>query len=216
MKKYDHLKKLAIELRAKNFTLPTICERLGLSKGTVFYWIKDIPIPRTEDQRKCTVAASRANKEKWEKIRREYYNLGKNYFSEIERDPHLRDFVIIYLTEGYRKTRNVVQVTNSNINIIQTSHKFIQMFSNKKITYNLQCHVDNDEEKLLDYWSNGLKIDRNHIRIIRKSNSGNLSGRKWRSLYGVMGISVNDTKFRMMIESWMDFIQEDWKKRAVA
>jgi len=49
--RYDHLREKAIQLRTQHhMTLEEIMERLALPKTTIYYWIKDIPIPRTEKQ----------------------------------------------------------------------------------------------------------------------------------------------------------------------
>jgi hypothetical protein len=44
--KYAHLRQRAVELRTeRQMSLDEIVERLQLPKTTIYYWIKDIPIP---------------------------------------------------------------------------------------------------------------------------------------------------------------------------
>jgi hypothetical protein len=48
------------------------------------------------------------------------------------------------------------------------------------------------------------------IAIKRKSNSGQLSGRQFRSQYGVFSVRANDTYFRSRLGAWMEYVLEDW------
>src|SRR3989304_7064706 len=48
------------------------------------------------------------------------------------------------------------------------------------------------------------------ITVMRKSNAGELSGRQWRSVHGVVSIEVGDTRLRCMMQGWMDYLQQTW------
>ena len=61
------------------------------------------------------------------------------------------------------------------------------------------------------YWGEVLRIDGAQIGIQRKSNSGQLVGRRWRSQYGVLTIVVHDTLFRARMQAWIDRVREDWR-----
>jgi hypothetical protein len=206
--KYIHLKIKARKLRTEGWSLDDICNNFKLSKGTVFYWIKDLPL--TRPAKKCTIAAVKAIKEKFKKLRDSAYEEGLNNIQELLKDNKFRDFIIIYLTEGYRRCRNSVSVSNSNPNIIKLSYYFIKKFARNKIDLQLQIHVDQNELNVKQYWANLLSVPVDIIAVSRKSNSGQLVGRKWRSQYGVLNIRVNDTYLRSKIQAWMDFIQNEW------
>jgi hypothetical protein len=55
-----------------------------------------------------------------------------------------------------------------------------------------------------------LGIDGAAIRMQRKSNSGQLTGRVWRSRYGVLTVVVHDTYLRARLQAWIDRIRDDW------
>ena len=63
---------------------------------------------------------------------------------------------------------------------------------------------------LVNFWSNLLHVDKGTIRIVRKSNSGRLSGRNWCSKYGVINVCANDTYLRSKLEAWMVTIKSQW------
>lgn len=213
MKKYAHLREKAIELRRDGATLTEICERLALGKSTVYYWIKDIPIPRTAKQtahlRKATLAAQRKHAER----RCQWYEEAYRKAVEVLRDPLMRDFVVLYAAEGYKRSRNHVSICNSDPSIVRIASEYVRRLSdNPNIRYELQCHHDNDEDELKQYWAELLGIEAQEIAVIRKSNAGNLSGRKWRSKYGVFAVKVGSTKLRCYIQAWMDYVKQEWSQ----
>ena len=125
-------------------------------------------------------------------------------------DSRLRDFVILYMAEGYKRSRNKVEICNSDPAIVRLAHEQITRRAHRKVNYALQCHVDNDEQELKQYWSNLLGIEARRIRVIRKSNSGSLTGRQWRSIHGVLAVSTSDTYFRARLQAWLDLVRAQW------
>jgi hypothetical protein len=55
-----------------------------------------------------------------------------------------------------------------------------------------------------------LPVDPESIKFQRKSNSGQLAGRIWRSKYGVLQVRVSDTYLRARLDAWMDRVRADW------
>lgn len=210
-RKYDHIRNKAIELRQKNkLTLDEIAERLSMPKTTVFYWIKDIEIPYTEKQTEAQRLKAQKNKERYAKLREESYQHGWEEAPELLNDPLFRDFVVLYMAEGFKRDRNKVSFVNSDPYMVQLANRFIIHFSANKIGYRLQYHVDHDVDELCMYWGNMLSIDPSIIQIHRKSNSNELSGRQWRSKYGLLTVETGDTYFRARLQAWMDFIKTQW------
>ena len=214
MNKYNHLRKKARELRRKDFSLGEIVDRLSLPKTTIYYWIKDIPLSPTkrgDNLSKALKAARKACKKKYRLLREEAYQEGLNLAPELFKDSNFRDFMVAYLCEGYKRDRNRVSMGNSDGTIVKLAYGYFNKFSNRTLRFYLQCHEDNDEDELKCYWANLLDIDPNIIKIIRKSNSGNLSGRQWRCKFGVLQVDTSDTYFRSKIEAWIDYLKNEWK-----
>lgn len=218
MKKYEHLKTKAIELRKQGHTLNEIIEFLSLPKGTIYYWIKDVE-PDIEElkrrkRRNVFLTNKRAGKKhslSAAKVRDSWYNEGITMYEELSKDTTFKDFIMLYLTEGYRKNRNSVSVANSNPTLVKLGFYWITKLSSNKIDLRIQYHKDNDPQELIDYWQNTLNTNK-QITLQRKSNSGDLSVRKWRSVYGVLTVRVGDTKLRMMIQAWMDILEKEIEK----
>jgi hypothetical protein len=74
----------------------------------------------------------------------------------------------------------------------------------------LQYHADQELADLKRFWAKQLEVAPGEIRLVPKSNSGRLSGRAWRSRYGVLSITAGDTLFRSRLQAWVDCLQEQW------
>ncbi|MBC7812657.1 MAG: hypothetical protein H7175_15990, partial [Burkholderiales bacterium] len=117
--KYAHLRAKAIQLRTeKQMTLDEIIECLKLPKTTIYGWIKDLPIPQTEKQSAARLRASHKNRDNAAALRQQAYQRGWEEAPELLKDATFRDFVVLYMAEGYRRDRNVVSIANSNSQII--------------------------------------------------------------------------------------------------
>src|SRR6266487_4621846 len=100
-RRYEHLRDKAIELRTQhNMTLEDIVERLSLPKTTIYYWIKDLPIPRTEKQSDAQRARAAQVKQKYTLLREVAYEEGVALAPELLKDPTFRDFVVLYIPEA--------------------------------------------------------------------------------------------------------------------
>jgi hypothetical protein len=60
------------------------------------------------------------------------------------------------------------------------------------------------------FWGAQLGIRPEEVRMQRKSNSNQLTGRTWRSVHGVLTVRVCDTLLRARLEGWMDRLRESW------
>jgi hypothetical protein len=58
---------------------------------------------------------------------------------------------------------------------------------------------------------NTLDIKPSAIKLLRKSNSNQLSGRAWRSRHGVLSVRVQDTLLRARMQAWMDRLRAEWQ-----
>src|SRR5207253_2293311 len=97
-----------------NLGLDDIADRLGVSRSTVYYWVKEIPITRTNRQVASQQLGTAAMQAKYAVLRQEAYDSAMAQASELLADQEIRDFVVLYLAEGYRKDRNMVAFSNSS------------------------------------------------------------------------------------------------------
>jgi hypothetical protein len=208
---YDHLREKAIILRTKQqMTLDEIVERLALPKTTIYHWIKDIPIPRTEKQSERQRQNTAKMQAKYAALRDAAYQQGLAEVPELSRDLTFRDFVVLYMAEGYKRNRNTVSFVNSDPRMVKLAYRWMTQLTTKKPTFSLQYHADHDVDELKQFWGKLLNIEADQIKVIRKSNSNQLKGRQFRSIHGLLTIRTLDTYFRSRLEAWMDIVKSQW------
>jgi hypothetical protein len=208
-----YLRDKARHLRSEqDMTIDEIAERLAVSRTTVFYWVGDLPRPRRAKQRQSPNQrlGNWAMQTKYRLLREQAYGLGRWEFPRLEPLPNFRDFVCIYIAEGYKRSRNTVSVANSDPAVIRLSQPWIVGFTRNKIAYTVQYHADQDLRVLCKFWGEVLCVPASSIALQRKSNSQGLAARTWRSRHGVLTIRVGDTLFRSRLQGWIDRLQASW------
>jgi transcriptional regulator with XRE-family HTH domain len=208
----SYIKEKARELRRKkDMTIDEIAERLAVSRTTIFYWVGEIPIPRTEDQALAQQRASRTTRRKARELREAAYDEGEKWFPYLDGQETFRDFVCMYIGEGYKRDRNSVSICNSDPAVIKLATYWLRRLSQRQyLMFSIQYHADQDLKTLRTFWAAELGIEPDEIKFQRKSNSGQLRKRVWRSRYGVMTVRVSDTMLRAELQAWMDLVQDEW------
>jgi transcriptional regulator with XRE-family HTH domain len=194
----------------KKLTIDELAERLAISRSTIYYWVRELPIPVTLRQTKAQLAATRRMQAKFRRLRKQAYVEGRATFHELSRDPTFRDFVTLYIAEGYKRSRNRVSTSNSDPAVAKLATKWVRAFATNRVHFSVQYHADQDPEALREFWGRELGADADSIRLQRKSNSGKLTGRTWRSPYGVIAVNCDDTRLRARLQGWIDSITECW------
>lgn len=206
-----YLREKARQLRRdRKLTIDQLAECLALPRTTIYYWVRDLPIPRTTRQSRGHRIGARSMRRKYRLLREAAYEEGRATFVFLCRHPTFRDFVNLYIAEGYKRNRNRVSIGNSDPAVLHVSSQWIRRLTEKQLSFSIQYHADQDLEDLTSFWAGQLAIDRASIRLQRKSNSNQLSGRRWRSRYGVLSVTVGDTYLRARLQGWMDCLREEW------
>ena len=208
----EYIRTKAVELRTqRNMSIDEIAKRLALSRTTVFYWLRDFPIDRPARPRTLAqLNGSIAMQAKYRRLREAAYEEGRAQFDELALDASFRDFVCLYIAEGYNRNRNTVSVCNSDPAVVLLCNAWICRLSTKTADYGVQYHADQDLDELQRFWGKQLHIAPERVTMQRKSNSGQLSGRTWRCAHGVLTIRVGDTLLRARLQAWIDRLRESW------
>ncbi len=163
-------------------SLNEIAECLALGKTTVWYWIKDLPDPEIKRRRDITgldrtrKAAAKANRDAVQGSQGSRLRQGSGEFAILDAEPGFRDFVCMYIGEGYKRNRNRVSLGNSDPRVVRLADFWIRRFAINPVTYGLQYHADQDPEYLTKFWCGYLGVDSDTLRLQRKSNSNQLAG----------------------------------------
>lgn len=207
-----YIREKAREMRVqRRLTIDEIAERLAISRTTIYYWVRDLPVAR--DPARATRAQAMGNRAtctKYLLLRESAYDRGRAEFAELVLEPIVRDFICLYIAEGFKRNRNRVSLANSDATVVGVADRCLRRFSSRQLTYRLQHHADQDLGELATFWGACLNVDSEQIRFQRKSNSNQLAGRTWRSTHGVLTVSTSDTLFRARLQAWMDSMREAW------
>jgi excisionase family DNA binding protein len=198
----------------RKLTIDELAERMGLSRSTIYYWVRDLPIPGSgpgggwpqDAQRKGT----RAMQRKYRRLREEAYRAGAEEYERLAEDPTFRDFVCMYVAEGSKRNRNAVAICNSDPVVMSLANRWMRELASKDVRYWIQYHADQDLDGLRRFWGERLGIEPASIRAQRKSNSNQLAKRSWRSRHGVLQVCASDTRFRARMQAWIDRLRSDW------
>jgi hypothetical protein len=201
----EKARKLRIE---KHLSIDEIAERLALPKTTIYYWVRDLPLgrPRHENGHPGNRAVCRKHR----LLREAAYEEGKAEFELLASDRSFRDFVCLYIAEGSKRNRNRVAVANSDPSVMAVCTRWIRRLARNPVTFSIQYHADQDLHEITGFWGVQLGVPPEAIRLQRKSNSGRLGGRSWRSKYGVLTVTADDTSLRARLQAWIDLLQEQW------
>jgi transcriptional regulator with XRE-family HTH domain len=205
----EYIRERARQLRVeKKLSLDEIAERLALPKTTVWYWISDLPLgrPRRENGR----VGNLAMQAKYRRLREDAYAEGLAEFDELVRIPSFRDFVVLYMAEGYKRGRNNVALANSDPAIIAMSADWLRRLSERSPVLRIQYHADQEVDQLRAFWSATAGVGPDDIRFYPKTNSGQLRTREWRCEHGVASVEVYDTLLRARLAAWMDRVRTGW------
>jgi len=208
----DYIREKARQMRVeRSFTIDQIAERLALSRTTIYHWVKDLPIERSADRQSAGQRKRSAlNVERCRLKRQEAYAQGAAEFDALAVDPTFRDFVCMYIGEGYKRNRNTVAVSNSDPVVISLCTRWIRALSTNRVTLSVQHYEDQDPERLRAFWAFRLGIEPAAISFVRKTNSGQLRRRQWRCRYGVAQVRAHDTQLRARLQGWIDATRRDW------
>jgi hypothetical protein len=201
----EKARKLRVE---KHLSIDEIADRLALPKTTVYYWVRDLPLGRP--RRANAHPGSRAMCRKYRLLREAAHEEGKTEFDLLAHDPSFRDFVCLYIAEGHKRNRNRVSVANSDPSVMVVCTHWIRRFARNPLTFSIQYHADQDLREITEYWGAQVGVPSEAIRLQRKSNSGRLGGRQWRSKHGVLTVTAQDTALRARLQGWIDCLQEQW------
>ena len=85
---------------ARQFTIDELAERLALSRSTVYYWVRDLPISRAGRANAGQRRGNRAMQRKYRLLREAAYKDGLQSFDRLAAEPGFRDFVCLYKRRG--------------------------------------------------------------------------------------------------------------------
>jgi hypothetical protein len=209
-----YIREKARELRTKKkLTIDELAERLAIPRTTIYGWVRDLEIPRKPHDgwpESARRKGTRAMQMKYRSLREAAYEDALHFYPHLSEIPSFRDFLVLFITEGHRRSRHRVSIANSDAAVVQLAARWMRILSASHLTYSVQCHADQRPADVRGFWGRQLGVSPDEIRLLRKSNSGRLNGRTWRSKHGVLALTADDTYFREALQAWTDCLRDTW------
>lgn len=208
------------KLRKEGYTFREIREKLPfLAKGTVSEWTRDIILTPEQQKRilqewlKGRIKLIRYNK--WRHL--DSVKKAQKIISEVKQEIGKitkRDLLIagtaLYWAEGSIKSRNEIEVANSDPKIIVLLMRFfreILQIEERKFRGGLFLHPGLDKNATLKFWSSLTKIPSNQFNKVYIKPPKSSTGKMHNILYkGTLKIRICDTKKLWRIKGFIEVL----------
>jgi len=212
----------ARELRKQGLSLKQIASSLGVSKGSVSAWVRDIQLSKdllVNIKNQIRLAREKARITRLSNTLERNIELYSNCKDEIlpfsRRDLWIAG-IMLYAGEG-NKTVNVsnqhIDLANSDPNILRVFINFLIntfLVSKEKIRVRLILYEDIDPKEAQEYWAHELSIPHKQFQkpFIKKSYRDIPSRHRRRSEFGTAHINVYDVRIYRKLLAWLQAIYE--------
>lgn len=186
----SNLREKAIKLRLQNKSYSEIKKRLGVSKSTLSYWLKDLPLSEEQIKKLQKVGwqKSEASRERYRntmkakriiKERKEYQSyLAK--FKKLSEESEFAAGLMLYHAEGGKKVPSRIALANTDPQLILFFIKWlIKFFNFNKADIRAQLHLyeNMNIDKEENFWYNKLEFSKKQFykSSIRKIKPGSFT-----------------------------------------
>ncbi len=165
------LKQKALEMRAKQMSYSQIKEKLGVSKSTLNYWLKDLPLSKDRikelrDNSSQRIENFRNTMFQKQKVKLDiaYDKASKDIGKLSKREMFLAGF-FLYWAEGGKTGKSAITLTNTNPNMLKFYIEWLGLLGVKKdkLRMNLHLYSDMDVKREIDFWSKSLGVSKSQF-----------------------------------------------------
>lgn len=231
MKDYAKLRAKAINLRENGSSYGTIKKELHVSKSTLSYWLKDIPLKEEYRKQFYTnkiLNLAKGSQSQKERRLREITEIIKNAQKEINGSISLESYRLfgaaLYWAEGNKK--NGLGITNSDPYLILLMVKWFEKIFNispSTLRAWLNIYPQQNDLDIKNFWSQltGIPLENFGKSFVKPLNK---NYKKNNLYYGTIKIAVpRGTDMRHRIFGWIkralhdisekvELTQQEWKK----
>ena len=217
MENHNSLKTSSIKLRKTGLSYGEIKKMLGVSKSTLSYWLKSVPLTKKQKEKLYTnnvLILSGGPQSQKERRRREINKIVTNAEKEIAFPLSKEAFrlfgVALYWAEGSKT--NGLNITNSDPCLILFFVKWIEKIFNippEELKAWLNIYPQQNDTDIKQFWSEltGIPIDRFGKSFVKPSTK---NYKKNNLYYGTIKVRVpKGTDMRYKIFSWINAALKD-------
>lgn len=221
---YPQLKVEAVQLRKKGLSYNEISKQTGISKGTLSFWLKDVPLTLGQRKKlytKSVLALTRGPQCQKERREREVAEITEKAKKEIRLPLSSQTYrfvgAALYWAEG-GKTGDF-NITNADPAFILFMIRWLEKVLGvppTQLKAKLNIYSQQNEQTLKRFWSDltGIPLDNFNKSFVKPPNKGY---KKNNLYYGTIKIRViRGTDFRYRVHGWIKVLLEDIAPEAEA
>lgn len=215
MAKYA-LRNHALEMRKLGMSYSAIKEVLGVSKGTLSLWLREMPLSRerinelrgSSERRIERYRATRA-KNQAERLKIRYQNAARKV-GHLSRRELFVGGLMLYWAEGTKASPGVVCMTNTDPSMMLFFIHWLETlgFSRDQLKVRLHLYSDMNNESETMYWSSVLDIPRAAFRkpYIKESSADKRRNYKGRFGHGTCNVFISNRELYDTIRGGIEHI----------
>ena len=200
----------ALNLRKKGKSYSEINKLLGVPKGTLSYWFKNIEWSHDISKRNTNTSRVK-NSERIKRLNKiRSYKLEKSYqeakieatkeYKEYKNHPVFIAGLMLYLGEGDKtNANNLVRIANIDFSVLKIFLKFLILFCSvdkNKIRFWVLLYPDLDLKKCEEKWQKELSLNKENFYKAQRIKGRHKTKRL---IYGVGNIILGDKRLKMKI-----------------
>jgi hypothetical protein len=215
-----YLRNMARLLRVEQqLTVDQLAGRLAVPRSTVYYWVRDLPL-RTARAESAEVAegaepgdagGTAGEREHLSPGQASAYEQGLRSFDDLVAQPTFRDFLCIYILEGYKRDRSRVSLTNADPAVMRLVNRWIWRLTDKSPSLSVRCPPEQSISELRRFWSETVGAQPEAIRARSGKEGEPVQRSSTPTLHGALTVSVEDKLLRARLQAWMCKMREDWR-----
>jgi len=191
-------RKIAIKMRTEGASYSQIKEKTKVSKGTLSYWLKDMPLSKERIRELRDVNPKRIEsyrntmrKKKEARLDGVFKNVSNNLKDFSEREFYIAG-LFLYWGEGGKTKESEISMSNTDPAVLKFFLKWIEILGSDKsrVKVRIQIYKDMDEEKEIKFWSKELGLNKNQFRKTYIKDSVRLSNYRHRFSHGTCNIHL--------------------------
>lgn len=209
-------KEKAIALRKKGLSYAQIRDKLGVSKSTLSYWLRDYPLSKQQMRKLRDLNPVRiekyrnTRKKQRESELKEYQAKAEKKIKSLNKREKFIAGLFLYWAEGWKTERYRVALGNTDPAMIKFFIQWLELLgvSKNDIKIYLHLYADMDIKKESQYWSKKLDIPLSQFRkpYVKKSKQTGLTYKSGHS-HGTCNVIYHSKEQAYLVHMGLKYLQ---------
>jgi excisionase family DNA binding protein len=201
----------------QQLTVDQIAERLALSRSTVYYWVRDLPLRAAQGGGRADggdAGAGRGGEGECEELRpgqASAYEQGLRSFDDLASEPTFRDFLCIYTLVGNKRDRACVSLTDGDPAVMRLVSRWILRLTERAPVLSVRCLPDQSVSESRRFWAGVVGTRPEAIDARRRPSSSAIGRQSAATVHGLLTVTVEDKQLRARLQAWMCRMREGWR-----